>query len=109
MLCIPRAAANTAMRMFEYDIAPEVGADNMRFLAGIRDSDERKAAETALIKGKSPDTVKVQVRNKGKETEEAPIDPIALLEKEKARLERTIATLNKRLEEVNRELSGKGN
>ncbi|MDR0322500.1 MAG: hypothetical protein LBI28_13450 [Treponema sp.] len=100
MLRIPRTAANMAMRMFEYDIAPEVGADNMRFLAGIRDDDERKAAETALIKGKSPDTVKIQVRKK--ETED---DPVALLEKEKARLERTIATLNKRLEEVKRELS----
>jgi len=102
MLRIPRAAANTAMRMFELDIAPEVGADNMRFLAGIRDSDERKAAETALIKGKSPDSVKVQVKNKVKEE-----DPIVLLEKEKMRIERTIATLNKRLEEVKKELKEK--
>ncbi|MCL2805483.1 MAG: hypothetical protein FWD26_06060 [Treponema sp.] len=99
MLRIPRAAANTAIKMFEYDIAPEVGAENMRFLAGIRNSDDRKAAETALIKGKSPDTVKIQVR--GKEKEE---DPMERLEKEKARLERTIAALSKRLEEVNKEL-----
>jgi len=102
MLRIPRAAANMAMRMFEYDIAAEVGADNMRFLAGIRDSDERKAAETALIKGKSPDSVKVQVR--GEEKEE---DPVQRLEKEKERLERTIVTLSKRLEEVKKELKGK--
>ena len=102
MLRIPRAAANMAMKMFEYDIAAEVGADNMRFLAGIRDGGERKAAETALIKGKSPDTVKIQVRNKNKEE-----DPLERLEKEKTRLERTIATLNKRLEEVKRELSQK--
>jgi len=102
MLRIPRAAANTAMRMFEYDIAPEVGADNMRFLAGIRDSDERKAAETALIKGKSPDTVKTQLRGKEKED-----DPALTLEKEKERLERTIAALSKRLEEVKKELKEK--
>jgi len=100
MLRIPRAAANMAIKMFEYDISPEVGADNMRFLAGIRDGDKRKAAEKALIKGKSPDTVKVQV--KGKDSEE--IDPVAVLEKEKLRLERTIETLNKRLEEVKKEL-----
>jgi hypothetical protein len=99
MLRIPRAAANLAIKMFEFDIAPEVGADNMRFLAGIRDSDDRKAAEKALIKGKSPDTVKIAFKNKGKEE-----DPVVKLEKEKLRLERTIATLNKRLEEVNREL-----
>ena len=99
MLRIPRAAANTAIKMFEYDLACEVGADNMRFLAGIRDSGERKAAQTALIKGKSPDTVKIQVR--GKEKEE---DPKQMLEKEKIRLEKTIASLNKRLEEVRKEL-----
>jgi len=102
MLRIPRTAANMAMKMFEYDITPEVGADNMRFLAGIRDSDNRKAAETALIKGKSPDTVKIQLKNKDKEE-----DPVVLLEKEKARLERTIETLGKRLEEVKRELKKK--
>jgi len=101
MLRIPRAAANTAIKMFEFDIAPEVGADNMRFLAGIRNGEDRKAAETALIKGKSPDSVKIQVRDKDKEKKE---DPIGLLEKEKARLERTIETLNKRLIEVKREL-----
>ena len=100
MLRIPRTAANMAIKMFEYDITPEVGADNMRFLAGIRNSDERQAAETALIKGKSPDTVKIAVRNKNK-TE----DPMALLEKEKSRLERTIATLTKRLKEVEKQLS----
>ena len=99
MLRIPRTAANTSMRMFEYDIAPEVGADNMRFLAGIRDGEERNAAQSALIKGKSPDTVKIQVR--GKEKVE---DPVVILKKEKERLERTILTLNKRLEEVNKEL-----
>jgi len=102
MLRIPRAAANIAIKMFEYDIAPEVGADNMRFLAGIRNSDERKAAESALIKGKSPDSVKVQVQ--GKEKEE---DPVERLEKEKVRLEKTIITLNKRLEEVKKELKDK--
>ena len=102
MLRIPRAAANMAIKMFEYDIAPEVGADNMRFLAGIRSKDDREAAEKALIGGKSPDTVKVQIRGKGNPLEET--DPKERLEKEKARLERTIITLSKRLEEVNNEL-----
>jgi len=100
MLRIPRAAANTAIKMFEYDIAAEVGSDNMRFLAGIRNGEDRKAAETALIKGKSPDSVKIQVRGKEKED----IDPVMMLEKEKARLEKTIDTLSRRLEEVKKEL-----
>lgn len=99
-LRIPRSAANVAIKSFQYDINPEVGAENMRFLAGIRGSDDRKAAETALIKGKSPDTVKMAVR--GKPAEE---DPAERLEREKLRLERTIENLSKRLEEVKKELT----
>ena len=98
VLRIPRTAANMAIKMFNYDLNPEVGADNMRFLAGIRDSDDRKAAETALVKGKSPDTVKTSLRKKTDE------DPSLRLEREKLRLERTIETLSKRLEEVKKEL-----
>jgi hypothetical protein len=102
MLRIPRTAANMAIKMFEYDIAPEIGADNMRFVAGIRDSDKRNAAETALIKGKSPDTVKIQVRGKSENE-----DPVVRLEKEKERIERTISTLKKRLDEIKKELAQK--
>lgn len=103
MLCIPRTAANMAIKMFNYDINPQVGADNMRFLAGIRDEDDRKAAETALIKGKSPDSVKTAIKKKAVEDE----DPVILLEREKIRLERTIETLSKRLKEVNKQLGEK--
>ena len=99
MLRIPRRAANMSIKMHQYDLDPATGPDNMSFLAGIRDEDKRNEAETALIKGKSPDTVKMAVRGK-KEDE----DPIARLEKEKARIERTIETLSKRLAEVKKEL-----
>jgi hypothetical protein len=99
VLRIPRTAANMSIKMFEFDLNPAVGADNMRFLAGIKDEDNRKSAETALIKGKSPDTVKMAVRGK---TEAE--DPSIILEKEKLRLERTIENLSKRLEEVKKEL-----
>jgi hypothetical protein len=89
-----------AIKMHEYDLKPETGADNMRFLAGIRNEEDRTAAEEALIKGKSPDTVKTALKAKPAKT----IDPRENLEREKLRLERTIASLNKRLEEVNAEL-----
>ena len=100
VLCIPRASANVAIKMFQYDLSPETGADNMKFLAGIKNEDQRQAAETALLKGKSPDTVKMAVRATKSEEE-----PALRLEKEKQRLERTIETLKKRLEEVKKELS----
>jgi len=102
VLRIPRTAANMAIKMFNYDLNPQTGADNMRFLAGIRDAGERKAAETALLKNKSPDTVKTAIRQKTKNE-----DPVLMLEREKNRLERTIETLSKRLEEVKKELGEK--
>jgi len=105
MLRIPRLAAQTAIKMFQYDLNPSVGADNMRFLAGIRDDDDRAGAEKALLTGKSPDSVKTALRNRNvsalTQTEE---DQKQHLEKEKGRLEKTIVTLRKRLDEVNEEL-----
>jgi len=98
VLQIPRQAAHLAVRMHQYNLNPETGADNMRFLAAISNEEKRNAAEAALLGGKSPDTVKTAVRA---ETED---EPRHKLEKEKLRLERTIASLSKRLEEVEREL-----
>jgi len=86
--------------MYQYNLNPETGADNMRFLAGIANGEKRAAAENALLEGKSPDTVKTALRRKEEED-----DPRVNLEKEKIRLERTIASLTKRLEEIERELA----
>jgi hypothetical protein len=97
VLRIPRTAANLAVRMHRYNLNPETGADNMRFLAGIANEEKRETAEAALLNGKSPDTVKIAARQKNEE-------PRVSLEKEKLRLERTIASLTKRLEEVEKEL-----
>lgn len=99
VLRIPRQAANVAVRMYQYNLDPVTGPDNMRFLAGIPGEEKRAAAQNALIAGKSPDTVRIAARRKDEDD-----DPRARLEKEKNRLERTIASLTKRLEEIDREL-----
>jgi hypothetical protein len=99
VLRIPWTAADTAIKMYQYDLDPQVGADNMRFLAGIKNGSRRLAAEESLVQGKSPDTVRAAVQNRGEEE-----DPQLRLSKEKQRLERTIASLSRRLDEVNREL-----
>jgi hypothetical protein len=107
VLCIPRLAASTAIKMYQYNLDPQVGSDNMRFLAGIKNDEERMAAEQALIKGKSPDTVKAAVRGGHTAFPSEPLaeeDQRSRLEKEKRRLERTIASLTKRLGEVEQEL-----
>ena len=99
VLRIPRVAAKTAMKIYQYNVNPSMGADNMKIVAGISNDETRTAAEGALLAGKSPDEVKVQVARKT-----VAEDPKERLEKEKARLERTIQTLTKRLQEVEREL-----
>jgi hypothetical protein len=99
ILCIPRLAAKTSIKMFEYDLNPSLGSDNMRFLAGIKNEDDRQAAEQSLLAGKSPDAVKREAMKRPAEE-----DPRQRLEKEKLRLERTIDSLTKRLDEVEQEL-----
>jgi hypothetical protein len=79
----------------------------MRFLANIKNANERMAAEQALIRGKSPDSVKVAVRGGHQAFPSEPLsgeEQRTRLEKEKHRLERTIASLTKRLGEVEEEL-----
>jgi hypothetical protein len=106
VLRIPKLAAQTAMKMYQYDLNPSLGADNMRYLAGIRNEDDRSGAEQALLAGKSPDSVKTVLRSRNvsalaPKSEE---DHRTTLEKEKTRLEKTIDTLNRRLKEVEKEL-----
>jgi hypothetical protein len=105
VLCIPRTAANMAIKMFQYDLNPRLGPDNMRFLAGIRNDDDRTAAEKALVGGKSPDMVKTAVRGGALSASPPQKEDVKTrLEKEKTRLERTITNLSRRLDEVEREL-----
>jgi hypothetical protein len=99
VICLPRVVAKMAMKSRQFNLDPALGADNMRFVSGIRNEEERDAAENALLSGKSTDSVKVSLREA-----ERGEDPRIKLEKEKSRLERTIGTLSKRLHEVETEL-----
>ncbi|MDR1307211.1 MAG: hypothetical protein LBK74_06535 [Treponema sp.] len=106
VLRIPKLAAQTAIKMYQYDLDPALGADNMRYLAGIRNGEDRSGAERALLAGKSPDSVKTALRGRNvsalaPKPEE---DRRIMLEKEKIRLEKTIDTLSRRLGEVEQEL-----
>jgi hypothetical protein len=95
VLRIPRLAAKTAMKIYQYNVNPSMGADNMKIVAGIANADTREQAAGALLAGRSPDEVKARIVHP-----EPPVDDHARLAKEKVRLERTIAALSKRLEEV---------
>ena len=109
VLRIPRLAAQTAIKMYQYDLDPGVGADNMRYLAGIRNKEDREGAEQALLSGKSPDSVKTALKKRNISTlAQTEDDQKERLEKEKVRIERTIVTLSKRLKEVEKELEKLG-
>jgi hypothetical protein len=105
VLRIPKLAAETAIKTFQYGLDPSVGADNLRYIAGLRSEDERSGAEQSLLAGKSPDSVKTALKSQRAsaltQTEE---DLKERLEREKVRLEKTISSLNRRLEEVKKEL-----
>ncbi len=78
----------------------ELGFDNMKILAGIKKPDERNKAQDAIKQGKSPDSVIAMMKKKAEK-----VDPRQKLEKEKARLTKTIDELKTRLEYVEESLA----
>jgi hypothetical protein len=84
-------------------VDPDVGWDGMRMAAGIRDPGDRAEALEALRGGISPSAVKARFA-----AAKPPEETALRLAKEKARLERTIQNLRKRLGEVERALLSLG-
>jgi nitrogenase molybdenum-iron protein alpha/beta subunit len=103
VLRVPRTSANQAIRMFQLDVNPALGPDNMRYVASIRDEDQREDAQKAILGGQNPDSVRQALKARNSDNKDE--DPKARLQKEKERLERTIDTLEKRLAKINQELS----
>lgn len=94
-LAMDKRAANTLMKIASYDITPEIGYHNMATVASFSTEAKRLEAMEAFEAGKSPDMVKVELRN----PPEAP-DPLETLEKERNRIQRTISSLQQKLTEV---------
>ena len=100
VLCLHRGSARLFMRMRELDIDPALGFDNMKTVASLRDEGDRMAAQAAFLSGKSPDTVKAEFGLKPKAK-----DPAGILRQEKNRIEKTIASLQNRLKDIDQRLS----
>ncbi len=101
-LGLHRAHAKTMMKMKALDIRPEIGYENMKTVARIRDEEERKDAEKAFFTGFSPDMVKAQFASK-----DQPESRMSFLMEERDRIEKTIerlvvkiADLEKQIEEL---------
>lgn len=98
-LLMERNTAKTLVKVSKTDIDPNIGFDNMKTLTRIKDNKERQMAEIAFKEGKSPDMVKEQIKTKTN-----PADPLKLLENEKNRIEKTINTLQQKLDQIEKRI-----
>jgi hypothetical protein len=99
VLGLPRASARAIVKSHTLNLDTRVGFENMRSLVAIHDDGARKAAQEALIGGKSPDMVKARYAVK------KPRDARGELIQEKQRIERTIERLKTRLSEIKKRLA----
>lgn len=93
-LGIAKTTANILLRINEYDLDPSIGYDNMKTVAAVKDIKKRNSAEQAFLEGKSCDTVKNNIID-----DKIPkkIPPLAALEAEKKKIEKSIDALRKKL------------
>ena len=85
--------------MAKAEPAAALGFDNMKLVASLPAS-KQKEAESELLAGKTPDTVRFMMKKKAEET-----DKKQVLEREKRRIEKTIAQLSQRLEMIEENLA----
>jgi len=106
VLQIPSTTAKTLLQVSSLDINPEIGFENMSTVARIKEPGKRQEAEEAFIRGESPERIKNRFLGKPVPEESGSDSRIEVLEKEKRRIERTIQSLQQRLETIKDKLSG---
>jgi hypothetical protein len=99
-LQLHRNTAKTLIKIHNRDINPEIGYENMKTVANIRNDSDRELAETAFLEGKSPDMVRAEFRVKGK-----PDDTLDYLLSEKERIEKSIERLNLQLARIEKQIN----
>ena len=100
---ISRKTMQRSQKAFIMDMPEDIGADIQETALNERDEDKRNAIIHAGQKGKS-----VAQAKRALASPPAQEDETVSLKKEKARLERTIASLERRLEEVAEQLQSRG-
>jgi predicted ribosome quality control (RQC) complex YloA/Tae2 family protein len=101
VLQLPKTTATTLMKVKAMDLPPDLGYENMKTLASVRNKDARGEAIEAFRQGLSPDMVKQGIKDRGPVRQS---DPKKKLEGEKRRIERSLESLRSRLEEIEHEL-----
>ena len=99
VLQLPRNTDKSVRKVATVAPNPAMGFDNMKLVASLPQS-KRAEAEEELLAGKSAETVRSFMKKKANE-----IDKKSVLEKEKQRIEKTIAQLNQRLSLIEEDLA----
>lgn len=104
VLCLPRNAEKDIRRVGAVAVNPAIGFENMKTVAAVKKPDARAEVEKDFLEGgKSPATVRELMKQKSAQGKSD--DKKTRLEKEKSRLEKTIASLTQRLEVVEESLA----
>ncbi len=88
------STARTLMKANNYDLPSTLGYENMKLIAAVADDDSREQIQSSLMSGNSRDTAKFSIKKPEDQ------DPVTKLLKEKKRIEKTIDSLTKKLEQV---------
>ena len=99
-LSLETNTAKTLMKCSSEDINPDIGYENMKIVASIKDPHKAKQAETAFTEGKSPDMVKMKYK-----MPERPAETLNVLMFEKKRILIAIERLKTKLTEVENRIS----
>lgn len=101
-LGLNRTTAKTIIKMHSMDINPDIGYENMKTVASIRDPEMAKMAEEAFLEGRSPDMVKAEFTTRPRQNSEG--GAIDQLVSEKGRIEKTMERLTARLVEIEQKI-----
>ena len=89
------------MAIHARDISPEIGYENMKTVASIRDDGVMRLAEKAFMEGQSPDMVKAKYTPRKRPGG----DVLDELMKERSRIERSIERLTRELLKIEEKIN----
>jgi len=88
-----RNSAKSIMKVYAMDVTPEIGFENMKIVAGVKEPQKRKELENAFKEGQSQDMVKQTIRKEKPE----PVMTVKRLESQKIRIEKSIQEMQQKL------------
>ena len=99
-LLLHRTTAKLLMKIHSLGIRPDIGYENMKTVARIKDGETRTRAEEAFAEGKTADMVKTEFFRK-----EGTDKQLDMLVQERDRIERSIENLTRKLAMIERKIN----